>query len=81
VSGIYRHRHPERTVIYRVLFHYFDRFLAEYEPRFEREYGFLRPIIKEVVERYLDCSNPRSGFALIRCPRCCNGGYLLSLPN
>ena len=26
----------------RVLFHYFDQFLAEYESRFEREYGFLR---------------------------------------
>jgi hypothetical protein len=36
------------------LFHYFDRFLAEYEGRFEKEYGFFRPIVKEVVERYLD---------------------------
>jgi hypothetical protein len=32
-----------------VLFHYFDRFLAEYEDRFEKEYGFLRPVIKDVV--------------------------------
>ena len=63
-------RHPERTVLYRVLFHHFDRFLTEYESRFEREYGFFRPIVKEVVERYLDCGNPRSGFARIRCPRC-----------
>ena len=38
-----------------MLFHHFDRFLAEYESRFEREYGYFRPIIKEVVERYLDC--------------------------
>ncbi|MBM3284350.1 MAG: hypothetical protein FJY81_00590 [Candidatus Aminicenantes bacterium] len=38
-----------RTVLYRVLFHYFDRFLAEYETRFEKEYGFFRPIIKEVT--------------------------------
>src|SRR4030043_221822 len=52
------------------LFHYFDRFLVEYEGRFEKEYGFLRPIIKEVVERYLDCGNPRCGFARIRCPDC-----------
>jgi hypothetical protein len=37
--GVYRPRHPERTVLYRVLFHYFDRFLAEYEGRFEKEYG------------------------------------------
>jgi len=61
VAGIYRPRHPERTVLYWVLFHYFDQFLAEYESRFEREYGFLRPIIKEVVERYFDCGNPRCG--------------------
>ena len=52
------------------MFHYFDRFLAEYESRFEKEYGFLRPIIKEVVERYLDCGNPCCGFARIRCPNC-----------
>ena len=70
MAGVYRPRHPERTVLYRVLFHYFDRFLAEYESRFEKEYGFLRPIIKEVVERYLDCGNPRCGFARIRCPSC-----------
>ena len=31
---------------------------AEYESRFEKKYGFFRPIIKEVVERYLDCGNP-----------------------
>ena len=49
-AGVYRPRHPERTVLYRVLFHHFDRFLAEYESRFEKEYGFLRSIIKEVAE-------------------------------
>jgi hypothetical protein len=70
VARVYRPRHPERTVLYRVLFHYFDRFLAEYEGRFEKEYGFFRPIVKEVVDRYLDCGNPRCGFARIRCPDC-----------
>jgi len=49
MAGVYRPRHPERTVLYRVLFHYFDRFLAEYEGRFEKEYGYLRPIVKEVI--------------------------------
>ena len=70
MAGVYRPRHPECTVLYRVLFQYFDQFLAEYESRFEKEYGFLRPIIKDVVERYLDCGNPRCGFARIRCPDC-----------
>jgi len=67
VAEIYRQHHPERTVFYRVLFHYFDEFVAEYENRFEREYGYLRPVIKEVVEKYLDCGNPKCGFARIRC--------------
>jgi hypothetical protein len=31
------------------LFHYFDRFLAEYEGRFEKECVLFRPIIKEFV--------------------------------
>jgi hypothetical protein len=57
-------------VLYRVLFHYFERFLAEYEERFEKEYGFFRPIVKEVVDRFLDCGNPRCGFARVRCPDC-----------
>jgi ribosomal protein S27E len=59
-----------QQLFYRVLFHHFERFITEYESRFEKEYGFLRPIIKEVVERYLDCGNPRCGFARIRCPDC-----------
>jgi len=29
------------------------------------EGGYFRPIVKEVVERYLDCGNPRCGFALM----------------
>jgi len=37
-----------------------------YESRFEKEYGYFRPIVREVVERYLDCGNPRCGFARIR---------------
>ena len=77
MPGIYRPRHPERTVLYRVLFHHFDRFLTEYEHRFEREYGYFRPVVREVVERYLDCGNPRSGFARIRCPDC-HGEHLLT---
>ena len=70
MPGIYRQRHQEHTVFYRVFFYYFERFLREYESRFEKEYGYLRPVIQEVVEKYLDCGNPMCGFARIRCPDC-----------
>lgn len=46
MAGVYGPRYPERTVLYRVLFHHFERFVAEYEERFEKDYGFFRPIIK-----------------------------------
>ena len=51
-------------------FNVVERFLTEYESRFERDYGFFRSIVKEVVDKYLDCSNLRCGFARIRCPDC-----------
>ena len=44
--------------MYRVLFHHIDGFLKAYESRFEREDGYLRPIVEEVVDKYLDCGNP-----------------------
>jgi len=33
MSRVYCPRHPERTVFYRVLFHYFESFLLEYEKK------------------------------------------------
>jgi len=32
-----------------------------------RGFGFLRPIVPEVVNKFLDCSDLESGFARIRC--------------
>ncbi|MBD3414010.1 MAG: hypothetical protein GF421_06240 [Candidatus Aminicenantes bacterium] len=55
MSRVYCQRHPERTVFHRMLFHYFEPFLLEYENRFERHFGHLRHIIQEVVDKYLDC--------------------------
>ena len=70
MGRIYCQRHPERTVLYRVMFHYFEQFLHEYENQFERLHGYLRPIVKEVVDKYLDCGNPKCGFARIKCSDC-----------
>jgi hypothetical protein len=77
MAGIYRQRHPESTVLYRVLAAHFDTFLTRYESLFQRRYGYFRPVIQEVVERYLDCANPMCGFARIRCPECTRE-YLLT---
>jgi len=70
MSRIYYQRHPERTVLYRVLFHYFELFLLEYEKRLEKHYGYLRSIIQEVAEKYLECGIPKNGFARLKCSDC-----------
>jgi hypothetical protein len=54
----------------RVLFHYFEQFVAEYEYRYGREYGCFFPIVQEVVEKHLDYSNPKNGFARIWYSEC-----------
>ena len=48
------------------------RFEGIYDDIYQREYGFWRPVIREVVDKYLDCGNLHSGFARIGCenPEC-----------
>jgi len=36
---VYRPRRPEKTPFYSVLFHHFDRFVGEYDFRFQKQYG------------------------------------------
>ncbi|MGQ9471546.1 MAG: hypothetical protein ACUVR0_07645 [Candidatus Aminicenantales bacterium] len=52
VPGVYRPRHPAKTILYRVLFHYFDQFPTDYESRFEKEDAFLRLFIKQEAPRF-----------------------------
>jgi len=67
---LYRPRHPERTTFYRLIEEHFEAFAAAHEERFEGEDGPLRPVVRRVVDAYLDCGRPESGFARVRCPGC-----------
>ena len=44
--------------------------LLEYTVPNGPSYGFLRPIIPEVVEKFLECGDLARGFARIRCDHC-----------
>jgi ribosomal protein S27E len=67
---LYRPRHPESTDLYRLIEGHFEEFAAVHEERFEAEDGPLRPVVRRVVEAFLDCGRPESGFARVRCLRC-----------
>ena len=49
MASLYRQRRPESTVLYPVLATHFDSFLTRYETLFQRRYGYLRPVVREVV--------------------------------
>ena len=70
VEQVYRGRKPKASPLWQCLSHHFDEFLEAYKERFQPRYGFLRPIIPEVVEKFLECGDLARGFARIRCDHC-----------
>jgi len=66
-AGVYRHRHPDRTVLYRVLAQHFERFVQVYDERFPPTRGPLPVGTREAVNRYLDCGIFACGVARVRC--------------
>ncbi len=69
-AGPYRPRHPERTVLYRVLAQHFERFVQVYDERLAPTHGPLANGAQEAVYRYLDCGIFANGFARVRCGEC-----------
>jgi hypothetical protein len=50
-----------------------------YDGDCEKQYGFFRPVVDEVVEDYLRCGDLHEGFARVRCTNPdCRHEYLLS---
>ncbi len=67
---IYRRRKPQETSLWKLLEHYFLEFEERYDDLFQQQYGFYRPVISHVVQKYLECGDLSEGFARIKCPDC-----------
>src|SRR5450759_4279000 len=48
----YRVRKPKTSPLWQCLNRHFDAFLVGYEQRFQPRYGYLRPIVTEVVNKF-----------------------------
>jgi hypothetical protein len=86
IEGVYLPRNPKASPLYGLVEDHFDEFERVYDDRFAEKHGFWRPVIRKVVNRFLDCGDLRHGFARIRCenPECghemllafsCHGRY------
>ena len=67
ISPVYRQRNPETSQYYKCVEDHLETFEQVYDDRFPKQYGFLRPYVKNVIYRYLDCGILKNGFASIRC--------------
>jgi hypothetical protein len=49
---------------------HFDEFERVYDERFQPKYGFLRPVIRTAIDKYVKCGDLQEGVARVRCPDC-----------
>ena len=74
---VYRARNPKKSPLWQCASRHYDEFEGTYHEVYQPRYGLLRPIIPEVVHKFLDCGNLERGFARIRCDHC-QHEYLLA---
>lgn len=77
MEQVYRARKPKASPLWQCLSRHCNAFLTGYEEHYQPRYGFLRPIIPEVVHTFLDCGDLARGFARVRCDHC-KHEYLLA---
>ena len=74
---VYRARNPKKSLLWQIANRHYDEFEAVYPEAYQPRYGALRPIIPEVVHKFLECGNLERGFARVRCDHC-EHEYLLA---
>ena len=68
--ALHRPRNPERPILYQLVRDHFEQFALVHEERFEASNGPLRPVVRRVVNKFLDCGLLENCFARVCCPRC-----------
>jgi ribosomal protein S27E len=76
-AQLYKQRRPRESPLWQLLDEHFDEFELRYDQLFTKGYGFYRPVISHIVEKFLECGDLQQGFARVRCPDC-HHEYLLS---
>ena len=77
ITAVYHPRKPTDSPLYHLLQNHFEHFEQIYDDKLEKDYGFYRQVISDVVYAYLKCGDLKEGFARIRCPDC-HYEYLLA---
>ena len=74
---VYQPRNPKASAYYSCVEDHFEQLETVWGERYQRRFGFWRPSVMDVIQRYLDCGNLHFGFARVKCEDC-GHEYLLA---
>ncbi len=74
---VYQPRNPKASAYYRCVEDHFEQLETVWDDRYQRRFGFWRPYVTDVIQRYLDCGDLHFGFARVKCEDC-GHEYLLA---
>ena len=64
---IYHPRDPFQSTLWNILQINYEEFKVNYNESYEKQYGFFRSVVDDVVHDYLKCGDLKEGFARVRC--------------
>ncbi len=68
--GVYEPRQPKNSAYYRCIEDNYETLERVWDERYRDTYGNYRVHITKVLYKYLDCGDPKMGFARIKCDEC-----------
>jgi hypothetical protein len=69
-AAVYQPRNPRATSLFALVEDYYEEFERVYDDRYRQQYGAWRPVIGEVMRKYLECGDLHQGFARLACGGC-----------
>ena len=67
---LYQPRQPRRSPLWQCVRDHATTFYREYHRQHQARCGPLRPVVTDVLTKFLDCGDLHHGFARVRCPDC-----------
>jgi hypothetical protein len=63
---VYQPRNPKVSAYYRCVEDHFEQLESVWDDRYQRCFGFWRPYVMDVIQRYMDCGDLHFGFARVK---------------
>jgi hypothetical protein len=60
----------EASPFFQLVSRYFDEFERVYPEKYQKTYGFWRPVIRRSIDKFIKCGDLREGFARVKCTAC-----------